>query len=163
MSEKEYKLSRDTVVALLDYDPLSGVFVWKRSRKVAGYKLTQGHISIMIQGKAFYAHRLAWLIVHGEWPADMIDHINGVPGDNRLENLRAVSRSINLQNQRRASRNNKCGFLGVHKHSRCDRYAASIHDPKKGRQIVVGWFDTPQEAHAAYVSAKRKLHPGNTL
>lgn len=106
------------------------------------------------------AHRLAWLYVYGEWPNGDIDHIDGDRLNNRIANLRDVSRRVNLENQRRPKACNKSGFLGV-KTFRDQRFQARIQ--VRGVQLHLGTFDTPHEAHAAYVAAKRNLHQGCTL
>ncbi|MDA6380520.1 HNH endonuclease signature motif containing protein [Escherichia coli] len=67
---------------------------------------------IMINGKAYPAHRLAWLIVYGTMPDGFIDHINRVRTDNRISNLRLVTHSENMQN-RKIQKNNKSGYRGV--------------------------------------------------
>jgi hypothetical protein len=63
----------------------------------------------------YKAHRLAWAFVHGGFPDQHIDHINGDPSDNRLCNLRVADRSLNMQNQRHARSDSATGLLGVSK------------------------------------------------
>ena len=98
--------------------------------------------------------------MHGEWPADEVDHINGDSTDNRLCNLRSVSREVNQENIRRAKRNSKTGLLGV-MHTRGGKYRSAIR--VRGVFHHLGHFDTAEQAHAAYVEAKRRLHEGCTL
>jgi hypothetical protein len=57
-----------------------------------------GYLRITVLGKSYYAHRLAWFYMNGEWP-DQIDHINGIKSDNRIENLRNVTVQQNNQNK----------------------------------------------------------------
>lgn len=149
---------------LLHYEPSTGLFYWKRlpaktrNRKpgdVAGYTDPQGYIKIKIAGRLYMAHRLAWLYVHAEWPTSSIDHINGARDDNRLLNLRVVAPAVNSQNRKGANSNSLTGLIGVSKHGR--GYRASIWKGKKLERI--GPFDTPEEAHAAYLDAKRLIHP----
>ena len=94
--------------AILRYSPDTGGFTWviDRGRRgkagaLAGTINKRGYVIIKINYQLYKAHRLAWYLGHGEWPApDMeIDHINRIKGDNRLCNLRMVSKSINLRNQ----------------------------------------------------------------
>jgi hypothetical protein len=80
-------------------------------------------------------------------------------GNNRIGNLRDVPNAINRQNMRKARVDNKLGFLGVYAHQ--GRYRTRLH--LDGKVIEVGMFDTPEQAHAAYVAAKRKHHEGCTL
>jgi hypothetical protein len=118
-----------------------------------------GYVHVYFRGKYHKAHRLVWLHVTGEWPTTELDHINGDRSDNRFENLRPVTRECNMQNQRRARSDNAAQVLGVHR--KCRRYQARIG--VDGKNIHLGTFDTAEEAHAAYVAAKRVLHVGGTL
>ena len=155
---------------LLHYEPETGVFTWTQNRyrvfkgDVAGNHGVQGYTIIGIERRTYRAHRLAWLYVHGDWPAADIDHLNGVRHDNRLSNLRDVDRRTNLQNLNRAKRQNKSGFLGVC----CDknqkqgkRWIAQIK--AEGSPRVLGYFETPEEAQQAYLNAKRQHHKGCTI
>jgi hypothetical protein len=154
---------------LLVYDGETGVFAWRASRgaganvgAVAG-TLHQGYRKIRVDGVKHFAHRLAWLHVHGEWPAGEIDHVNGDKLDNRIANLRDVTRSTNKQNMREARADSASGFLGVlfRKTAKRNPYAASIM--VEGRRKHLGQFPTPDAAHAVYVNAKRQLHAGCTI
>jgi hypothetical protein len=124
---------------------------------VAGSRMPAGYMAIQLHGVRQYAHRLAWCYVYGSWPAGVIDHINGVKDDNRIENLRDVSQRANTQN--RAAPKGDNPYLGVSK--KRSKWLAQISD--HGKHVRVGLFDTPEEAHAAYVAAKRKLHEGCTI
>ena len=104
--------SREEVASLLTYDAATGEFFWKRYRNGfvlagarAGQVLRSGYRSITINRRGCLEHRLAWLLTHGCVPdADMdIDHINRDRTDNRIENLRVVSRSQNMHNTRRSA------------------------------------------------------------
>ena len=66
---------------------------------VAGCMNNWGYLQVCTKGKTYKAHRLVWLIEKGVWPEEL-DHINGVRTDNRIENLREVSRKENLRNQK---------------------------------------------------------------
>lgn len=149
----------------LAYDAETGVFLWKSSGSnvrangsAAGTLRHDGYIQIKVLGQLNQAHRLAWFYSYGVWPTTL-DHINGLRADNRLANLREVSAGGNLRNQRRPQRHNKAGFLGV---SPCrGRFLATIVVNK--RQLRLGYFATPEEAHEVYVRAKRIHHPEGTL
>jgi hypothetical protein len=119
-----------------------------------------GYRRVMLRRRNRLAHRLAWFLVTGEWPKNTIDHINGNKSDNRWANLRDVAVQTNSQNERRARRNNRSGFLGVRK-NRVGMYVAAIGIDYGKRHL--GSFKTPEEAHAAYIAAKRLHHEGNTL
>jgi hypothetical protein len=150
----------------LSYDADSGVFRWKVSRcnsvpagSVAGAIGPDGYVRIKIGLRSWAAHRLVWMYVYGRWPVNHIDHINGVCSDNRLCNLRDVTRSENNSNQKSAHAGSKTGFLGVFVNGR--KFGAKIQVNKK--TIPLGNFATPQEAHAAYLAAKRTLHSTCTI
>ncbi len=155
----------DLVLSLLHYEPATGVFTWKRGPR-AGLRAgsvdkTAGYEQIGIDGKLYRSHRLAWLYVHGSWPAGQIDHINGVRDDNRMANLRDASSDTNNQNRKGANKNNGSGLLGAHFDARTGRYMASIM--KKRRQIFIGRFDTAEQAHAAHLAKRRELFDGSRL
>lgn len=155
MSESD--LTAAELRLLLDYDPSTGVFTHRRNiGKRCGNFAPDGRMRIFVAGRSYKAHRLAWLYVHGCWPTGCVDHINRNPADNRIANLRDVSKAENTQNVVAARQNNRVGLLGVRKAWR--RFAARIK--VAGREIHLGYFDTPEEAHAAYLEAKRDLHPG---
>jgi hypothetical protein len=102
------------------------------------------------------AHRLAWVLAHGENPpADkQIDHINKKRDDNRLSNLRLASGTENRINGRLSPRNST-GMRGVYPMR--GRYAARIKC-LDGRRHFLGSFDTPEQAHHAYMKAAKALH-----
>lgn len=126
----------------------------------AGTAHVHGYIQISINGRFYLAHRLVWLHVHGKWPLGELDHINGNKSDNRIENLRDVSRATNMENVRRPRTNNSSGYLGVSL-DRAGFWAAKINVSRK--TIYLGRYASPERAHQAYVEAKRKLHAGCTL
>ncbi len=148
---------------VLVYCPSTGIFRWRVNRKaaragnVAGTVNGRGYCYISFLGRLCTAHRLAWLYVHGEWPTGQIDHINGCTSDNRIENLRDVSRSTNGQNQRHPQGDNP--FLGVSKVN--NRWRAQIKFDGENRHL--GYFATPEEARDAYINAKRAHHTGCTV
>lgn len=148
---------------ILHYDPSTGAFTHMEAKQrvivgsVAGSDATNGYRKHKSEGVTYRGHRLAWLYVHGAWPNGQIDHINGDRSDNRIANLRDVSVKTNRQNMRKSI--SATGLLGVYR--RGDRYRAEIGDDY--RTVRLGSFDTPEEAHAAYLEAKRKLHEGCTI
>jgi hypothetical protein len=151
----------------LKYSPQDGRFTWKvaasrryQAGRAAGSINGRGYRGIMIEGKWYAAHRLAWLYVYGQWPSGQIDHINGVRDDNRIANLRDVGQEVNLQNHRQARASSKTGLLGVSAVPG-DKFIARIKSG--GVKVHLGTFATADDAHAAYVLAKRALHPGCTI
>lgn len=145
---------------LLAYDPATGEFVWRQRRQRiapgdrAGGIDGKGYVHISIDGRLYRAHRLVWLYVHGHWPAHDIDHINGCRTDNRIANLRDVSRSINLQNKGCQSRS-KTGVVGVSPSG--GKFIARIKAPDTPTKYL-GTFPNVAAAQEAYEVAKRDLH-----
>lgn len=158
---------RDQLAERLNYDCATGVLTWGRSPtpripagSVAGSTSDKGYTVVVCMRRLYQAHRLAWLLTHGDWPTGDIGHINGNRSDNRIANLRDVTRSVNQQNLKRARRDNQTGLLGV-KRSRSGSFEARIN--LNGRCVHIGTFSEATAAHEAYLSVKRNNHQGNTL
>ena len=155
----------ETAKQLLSYNKVTGEIFWTLAayktvkRKKAGTLRPNGYKQICVLGKIYKEHRLVWLLAYGVFPNGQIDHINGNPLDNRIENLRDVSSVINQQNMRLAKSNSKTGLLGVK--PRNNRYIARIRIGNTRKHL--GTFATPEQAHEAYVSAKRQYHEGCTI
>lgn len=153
------------VRSVLSYDPETGVLRWLKSgtgRKpslVAGHRQASGYWVTGIQNHLYKNHQLALLLSTGRWPEHDVDHINGDKEDNRLCNLREVDHQSNTQNRLKAHSNNISGILGVHK--RKQSFMARIL--VNGTPHHLGTYKTAEEAHTAYLEAKRRLHPGCTL
>jgi hypothetical protein len=98
------ELTAERLRELFTYDPETGVFSWRArtSNRIkigdAAGSRDHGCICIVVHGNRYYAHRLAWLYMHGEWPAKQIDHLNGDRCDNRITNLCEASNNESLQN-----------------------------------------------------------------
>lgn len=165
---KQDKVTAAFVRELFHYDPETGVFtrlvtrqgLGARAGDVAGTLKPSGYLTIWICGANHMAHRLAWLYVHGKWPAHEIDHIDGNRANNAIANLRDVTRSVNHENLRSARSDSAHGFLGVSPF-RKKWWKARI--TVNGKFQHLGTFRTPEEAHAAYLEAKRRLHVGCTI
>ena len=164
-----FDITLDQLRVLLHYDPETGRFTWrvKTCRKVvpgaiAGYVRPEGYRIIRIDKRGYRANRLAWFYVTGAWPTGDVDHIDGNPRNDAFCNLRDVSTAGNIQNQKRAHARNKTGgLLGVSKLKSSKRWRARICT--NGVQTVIGWFDTPEEAHQAYLEMKRQHHSTCTI
>ena len=152
---------------LLTYDHETGVFTNLTARggicvgRKTGRVDSRGYLQICLDGRRHLAHRLAWLYVTGQWPANEIDHINNVRLDNRLSNLREADRSINMQNIRNPRLGNTSGCLGVSYHKITAKWVAQIQ--AKGKKKHLGVFNTIEEAANVYIEAKRRLHEGCTI
>ncbi|MBS0251219.1 MAG: HNH endonuclease [Proteobacteria bacterium] len=157
------KLSLVRLRELLDYDPATGLFSWKRAvgRNVktdvwiAGSKQSGGYLRIRIERQLYYAHRIAWFYMTGAWPPGDIDHVNGTRTDNRFANLREASRSENLRNKGMRA-NNTSGYKGVCFDKRKGQWRSTITVHKK--QTHIGYFATPEQAYAAYCAAAEAHH-----
>lgn len=151
---------------LLRYAPDEGAFYWlvnNRHPKArigmrAGRVNALGRAQIGYKKSQLFVHRLVWLFETGQWPTGMIDHIDGNPLNNRFSNLRESNHSLNGQNQR-AWRNGK--LIGTSWHKGKSKYIASIK--LDGKRVHLGYFETEELAHSAYVAAKRSIHPAGTL
>lgn len=164
MRRSALTLSQEELKKFLHYDPYTGVFIRiaganKRSHnrfygKIAGTDSGHGYRLIFVSGGNYYAHRLAWFYVHGEWP-DIIDHIDGDRANNRIGNLRICSKRENGCN-RPAPRNNTSGFKGVIYHKASRKYAARIGS--SGKSIHLGLFVTAEEAAYARNQAAIRLY-----
>lgn len=128
----------------LAYNPNTGVLNWKYremphlsecqrsawNRKFAGRQAftrvdRDGYFKGVVFNRPFLAHRVAWAIYHGQWPIYVLDHINGDPGDNRICNLRDVSRSANQKNMKLPI-DNTSGAVGVQFVPRLNKWRARI-------------------------------------
>ena len=152
------KVSLNEVRKVLDYNPKTGEIRRKVSRggasagDIAGY-INQGYRKIRINGGKFQAHRIAWLLFHGSFPAGQIDHINGKTVDNRIENLRDVSNLENQKNQK-VPRNSTTGCIGVSWVKVRRKY--HVHICVEGIRIWLGYFENLKDAIKARQKADIK-------
>ena len=99
----EKEISSEYLNEIFRYDEATGHLIHKRVQrgiqtgKVAGNNNT--YINVKINGRLYRSHRVIWCMVHGVWPEDIMDHINGDKHDNRLSNLREANRRQNGANQ----------------------------------------------------------------
>lgn len=155
-------LTAEEVRRHLSYNPETGEFRWLIGGKgrpgvgeIAGCKSNAlGYWLIGLNYRRYWAHRLAWLVSHGQWPEHQIDHINGNRSDNRIANLRPATHAQNQQN-RHTTRGNRTCFRGVYLEK--GRFFAQCRVMKVKYRL--GTFDTPEEAHAAYLAGLRRLNP----
>lgn len=87
-----------------DYNPETGIMTFKKDYRrnkagtQAGYLTDRGYLRVKLKGKHYRLHRIIWMWVHGTFPVNEIDHINRNRMDNRLSNLRDVTRKVNANN-----------------------------------------------------------------
>lgn len=163
---KPSTLTAERLRQVLSYDPATGVFtrILRTHGKVkigsvAGSPNSKGYLQCRVDNRLYLLSRLAFLYMTGKPPSHGVDHINGIRTDNRWANLRDVPQRINCENRRSAGRHSKTGLLGVS--PRGSGFVATIG--VRGSKLVLGSFDDPRVAHAAYLAAKRRHHVGNTL
>lgn len=121
-----------------------------RKRSQAGYKSKAGYTQIRIDGILFYLHRLVWAY-HFDEPFIEIDHIDGNPANNLIENLRPATHQQNQSNMKKHA-DNKSGFVGV---SKCPSgWIARIR--MDGRYVHLGVFANPEAASDAYQKAAKE-------
>lgn len=124
-----------TIDRLYNYNPDTGLITRKipqpgKNGQIgdrAGSIGANGYVQISVGDKSqrVYGHHVAWYLHYREWPENVIDHINGNRSDNRISNLRHVTRSENMRNLR-LPRNNKTGIQGVYWCKRRLKYYISI-------------------------------------
>ena len=149
------------------YDPLTGLLTrrtdahggrWKAGQ-VVGCINKYGHVVVGFRGRLYYAHRIAYLMVTGAWPVHGVDHIDGDGSNNAWSNIRVATQAQNCQNQHHGRRRNRSGFLGVSQKRNKYEFAIQVNGARQRK----GGFSTAEEAHQAYIEAKRRLHPFGTL
>jgi len=158
----QFRIKPQPIQEYLDYDADTGIFIWKKSPSkkvkegsIAGF-MQNGYVAITFNGELQYAHRLAWLFTYGKMPDNCIDHINGIRTDNRIDNLRDVTYSVNSQNQKNGHSDSKSGKLGVSWNSSKNKWVAKIG--LNGKQRHLGYFDDVDEANDIYQKAKAFYH-----
>ena len=156
-------ITQEELKKLLHYNPDTGVFTWLKARtgvkknNTAGSIMTnddgKSYYRIMCKGVRYFSHRLAWFYIHLEWPKCEIDHINGNGCDNRLINLRSVTRLENRKNRRKPS-NNSSGISGVYWNKREVSWKVQISVNRK--KFCLGTFDNIFDAVCARKNAEIK-------
>lgn len=143
---------RSRLMELYTYEPDTGLFRMRNSSnkrkagEVAGFPTHKGYVKLTVDGKRYYAHRMAWLYHYGYLPEDkLIDHRNRKHGENWIDNLRVADNTQNVVNCKVRS-DNKSGYRGVTLYRR--RYRAIISTLGKPR--LIGYFDTAEQAAEAY-------------
>ena len=148
-------LSQEYLKSIFSYS--EGKLIWKakKSDKVvvgseAGCVTKKGRCFIGLDGKNYRTHRLIYLFHHGYLP-DTIDHIDGDPSNNRIENLREATIRENGCN-RTKQQNNTSGYKGVYLHKATKKWVAYC----SGNSL--GYYDTPEDADIVVKEFRKKLH-----
>ena len=149
-------VSQDYLKQLFTYK--DGDLLWRGHRKgakwnaVAGTVNSNGYRRVSVDYKLYYVHQLIYFFHHGYIPKK-IDHIDGDRLNNKIENLREVTDSENMQNARKRT-DNSTGFKGVSL-TRNKRFRAYITVNKK--QKWLGVYDSPEEAYGKYCIASKQF------
>ena len=141
------KYTKEFLEEYCEFSEEHKTLVWKKSpsnRSVVGEPIGSLTEYGYWRSKNQLVHRLIWLMFKGELPKNDIDHINGVRHDNRIENLREVTRMQNLWNRR-----NVKGYIY---NPASKKYQVRIRNNYK--HLHIGVYDTAEEAHQAYLKAK---------
>ena len=153
------ELTHKTLLEKLFYDPESGLFYSRLKLGLDGNPAKVGHINqkgyafVSVNGWPYQAHRLAWFYVHQQWPSHEVDHINGDRSDNRICNLRDVTKKQNQEN--RKSFVGKSGIRGVCWSKHAKKWKAYVKHNQKLHNL--GFFVCKEEAGAAAAAARDKL------
>lgn len=148
------------LLAIIHYDPETGRFTHLRTSGKARKGAEVGKINcfgyreMRIFNRLFTAGRIAWFYMTGQWPEQVIDHINGDRSDNRWCNLRSASYLENNWNAP-VSKNCKSGLKGAWPCKTTGRWQSLLTDGRK--RIWLGRFDTAEEAHEAWIEAAVRL------
>lgn len=148
------------LIKTVDYDAKTGVMRWLspltksiKAGTIAKSINKDGYLQIRIAGKMYVQHRLAWMYVYGSMPDGDIDHINHDRTDNRIDNLRVVTKRVNNKNLSMRS-NNTSGVTGVWWGKHVNKWVAEIHPD--GKKIHLGVFDCLSDAAEARKVAELK-------
>ena len=160
-------ITHEKLVDVLEYDAFTGKFTWrarsdvpkwwntKYAGKQAGNQDAHGYITLCIDGRAYKAHRMAWLYITGYIPSVEIDHKDGVRENNAFSNLRLATDLQNAVNAKKRSDNNS-GFKGVSWHASSRKWQAQIN--VNGLRKSLGYFSSPKAASDVYLAKAAELH-----
>lgn len=146
---------------LIAYDPETGSCVWlvARSRGVkagdpVGHTGKRGFTNVSVDGHGgILLHRLIWCYMTGEWPSRIVDHEDRDRANNRWSNFRLATPVESARNRVR-KKGSKTGFRGVYADGKGFQAQIKIDGASKH----LGYFKTPEDAHAAYVAKAMELH-----
>lgn len=151
-------IDQNKLKELFDYEPETGNFIRKNSNKIAGCLNSAGYVHVKIKNKTYKAHRLAWVYVNGDLPDGyVIDHVNHVRDDNRIDNLRIATVKENNRNLS-IRKDNNSGIKGIHWKKNRNKWCATCTVDRK--KYHVGYFTDISDAEHA-VKNFRETHHGD--
>jgi hypothetical protein len=160
--------------AIFNYNPETGELFWKArtpdmfaegslgraavckswNTKFAGKKAfsddRKGYYQTPLYGRVYRTHRIIWVLQTGQWPSEHIDHADGNGKNNRFGNLREATKAQNAFNAKTRV-DSETGLKGAAPTKSKKKFVGYIRN--SGRKTYLGTFNTPEEAHAAYVEA----------
>lgn len=138
-----------------------GNFFWKKSPKYdikagdkVGHTREDGYTVTRIKGKSYLLHRLVFLYHHNYLPK-LVDHIDNNPENNRIENLRDVSRKENVYNTDKLWSHNTSGVRGVSFCNKGNKWTARFKH--QGKYLFLGYFKDKKDAINARQQAERRF------
>ena len=160
MTTKEQKstLTVEWLREHMVYVQETGTFMWKvpgpgrTVGKVLGSVNKLGYMQLKVAGVIYYAHRLAWFYVYGEWPKLQVDHIDGNKTNNSIANLRDCTAAQNSARRRVSAK--IAPARGVFPHG--PGFVARIHH--NGVRHYLGYFAKLDDAKAAYAAKAKEIH-----
>jgi len=151
------KVTIERLKEVMRYEPETGRLEWKvrischNPGEHAGCVKMDGYVYVNLDKNRMFGHRMAWALYYGRWPEHQLDHINGVRSDNRIENLREVTGSVNQHNRRDMIRKNG-SLKGTSFRKKIGLWKAEIIID--GKRFHLGMFPSEKAAHEMYVEAK---------
>lgn len=156
------ELSQSRLKQLFVYDPETGVLTRRittssraKAGAVVGTDDGAGYLQVNINHKKYRLHRVIFCYMTGSWPEGDVDHDDRDRSNNRWKNLLPATRAENCCNKSLPSHNTS-GFIGVSWSEAMLKWESRI--TKNNKANVLGYFDTPQLASAAYLAAKPAFH-----
>ncbi len=146
-------MTQKRLKGLVYYDSETGIFFSRRSRKALGSPKAAGYLTVQLGVRHYSLHRLAWLYMTGEFPKEVVDHIDHNKRNNTWTNLREATQVDNCKNQQLA-KSNTSGFTGVRWNDTRNKWTAAIKVERKN--IHLGVFNSFEDAVVARMAANEK-------
>ena len=158
MATQDFTISKEVLNDLFLYQ--DGCLIRKvgqgnrKAGTIVGCKQKTGYLIAQISKRFYYVHRLVFMMHHGYMPKT-IDHIDGNPSNNRIENLRPCTQTENACNKTKQI-NNSSGHKNVYWASHHKRWVACVN--YKGKKYTFGTFKNLDDAVSAAQTGRAKIH-----